>query len=107
VIQDLVLTPMFEKAYSDGNNVWVEFSNAEGIYFDDNATNYFEVAGTDGKFEKVNAIVVNAKIKLDTGKIVDPQKVRFAWSNTASPLLFNSAGLPASCFGEQVIAKKM
>lgn len=49
----------------------------------------------------------NTKIKLDVGQIVNPQKVRFAWRNTASPFLMNGAGLPASCFGEQVITKEM
>jgi len=107
VIDGLVLSPMFVKAYATGNDVWVEFSNAEGLHFKNDITNYFEVVGADGKFEKVKAIVVNNKIKLDVGQIVNPQKVRFAWSNTASPLLLNSAGLPASCFGEQVITKEM
>lgn len=107
VTDDLVLSPMFEKAYATGNDVWVEFSHADGIHFDNGGADHFEVAGANGKFEKVKAIVVNSKIKLDAGKIINPQKVRFAWSNTASPLLFNNARLPASCFGEQTITKEM
>lgn len=107
VIDGLVLSPLFENAYKADNDVWVEFSHAEGIHFKDGDKGYFEIAGTDGKFEKVKAKVVKSKIKLDVGKIVNPQKVRFAWSNTATPLLLNSAGLPASCFGEQTIIKEM
>jgi len=107
VIDGLVLSPMFEKAYTDGKDVWVEFLHAEGIHFNDGGTDHFEVSGADGKFEKVKAEVVNAKVKLDVGHIVNPKKVRFAWRNTATPFLLNGAGLPASCFGEQVITKVM
>ncbi len=106
-IVGLVLSPLFENTYFVGKDVIVEFSHAEGLHFRDGDKGYFEVAGENGKFEKVKAKVVKNEVRLDASKIINPQKVRFAWSNTATPLLFNSAGLPASCFGEQAIKKEM
>jgi len=31
-------------------------------------------------------------------QVKKPASLRFAWGNTATPNLFNGAGLPASCF---------
>ena len=105
VIDNLVLSPLFKDACLVGNDVLVDFTHAEGLHFGEGDKGYFEVAGATGKFEKVKAKVVGNKISLDVRKIENPQKVRFAWRNTATPLLFNMAGLPASCFGEQAIKR--
>ena len=83
--------------------VYVDFKNSEGLHFEGQEKGYFEVAGSDGVFKTVKAIIRDGKVRLDTRKVEDPQMVRFAFTNTATPALFNGAGLPASCFGPRKI----
>lgn len=104
-ITKLVDPPLFKEAYMEKNKVIVEFTNSEDLNFEKGDLGHFEVAAADGIFISVTAKVVKEKILLDTKKIEDLVAVRFAFSNTATPFLMNSAGLPASCFAAQKITK--
>ncbi len=101
----LVDPPLFKGAYKEKNKVIIEFSNSEDLHFEKGDQGHFEVAAADGNFVSVTAKVAKDKILLDTKKIEDPVAVRFAFSDTATPFLMNSAGLPASCFAAQKIEK--
>ncbi|HZV68702.1 MAG TPA: sialate O-acetylesterase [Saprospiraceae bacterium] len=58
----------------------------------------FTIAGTDQKFYPATAIIDGPTIIVTNSLVKKPVAVRFAWNNGAVPRLFNSAGLPASCF---------
>jgi sialate O-acetylesterase len=58
----------------------------------------FTIAGEDGKFVEANAEIDNNTIVVSSEKVRNPVAVRYAWTNTAMPNLFNKEGLPASSF---------
>ena len=102
-IDGLVESPVFESAVLNKGYFYVSFHHSDGLHFADRERGYFEVAGQDGIFHSVKAEIKDGKVRLDTRKITGPESVRFAFTNTATPVLFNGAGLPASCFGPQKI----
>lgn len=102
-INELVDSPIFKSAKLIKNHVYVDFHNSEGLHFTGKERGYFEVAGQDGNYMTVKAEIIDNKVRLDTRKISQPQWVRFAFTNTATPVLFNGAGLPASCFAPNQI----
>lgn len=59
---------------------------------------HFTITGKDGKFVEANAEIDNDTIIVSSEKVRSPVAVRYAWSNTAVPNLFNKEGLPASSF---------
>ena len=59
---------------------------------------YFELAGDDRQFYPAKAKIDGEHIYLTCDQVPDPVAVRFAFSNTAEPRLYNQAGLPASPF---------
>ena len=103
IIDELVEFPVFKKAYKKKKYVYVEFSFADGLYLKEGDKGYFELAGNDEKFESVSAKIINNKVRLNTKKVDNPKYVRFAFSNTATPLLLNESNLPASCFSSQPV----
>jgi sialate O-acetylesterase len=90
--------PLFRSMIIDKNKAIIEFDHSEGLHSSEKKITCFEIAGDDGVFFPANAKIKDQKVVLKSDKVKLPVKVRFAWSNTATPNLFNSAGLPASCF---------
>ena len=58
----------------------------------------FYIAGEDQKFYLAKAKIVKNTIVVSSSEVKKPVAVRFAFSDTALPNLFNEAGLPASAF---------
>ena len=58
----------------------------------------FTIAGSDRKFVEAEAVIDGNTVVVSSDKVRQPIAVRFAWSNTDEPNLFNKAGLPASLF---------
>lgn len=102
-LDELVESPVYESAWLLDKQVYVSFNFSVGLHFKGPERGYFEVAEKDGNYVPVKAQVQDGKIVLDTRKIAHPFWVRFAFTNTATPVLFNAADLPASCFGPQKI----
>ncbi|MCD6346819.1 MAG: hypothetical protein J7L96_05295 [Bacteroidales bacterium] len=98
-----VESPVFESAILHEGCTYVSFQHSEGLFFSGKEKGFFEVSIDGKKYETVKASIIEGKIKLDTRKIKAPKWVRFAFTNTATPVLFNGAGLPASCFAPQKI----
>jgi sialate O-acetylesterase len=100
--------PLFRSvAFKNGQAV-VSFNHAEGLHAKGKKVTMFELAGTDGIFHPAEARIENGQVVVKSGKVKAPSYVRFAWSNTATPNLFNGANLPASSFiaGENTQAAK-
>ena len=59
---------------------------------------HFEIAGNDQKFVPATATIDGETVVVKSDWVTQPVAVRFAWTDTAEPNLFNTAGLPASPF---------
>jgi sialate O-acetylesterase len=58
----------------------------------------FTIAGEDRRFHPAQAKIDGECVVVWSEKVPEPRAVRFGWSDTAMPNLFNKAGLPASPF---------
>ncbi|MDZ7374368.1 MAG: hypothetical protein ONB23_10415 [candidate division KSB1 bacterium] len=58
----------------------------------------FEIAGPDRVFRPAMARIEGLTVVVWHPEVPEPAAVRFGWSDTAQPNLFNSEGLPASPF---------
>lgn len=96
--QDGIYGPLFKEINIFGSKVEVSFDYSEGLNFRGKKRTDFEIAGVDGTFYTAKARIKNTKVILSAKEVKEPVKVRFAWSNTALPNLFNGVGLPASSF---------
>ena len=97
--QDVVSGPLYKESRIEGNHITVFFDNAIGLNFKGPKLTHFEIAGEDGIYFPAEAkINPDNTIEVKAEQVKKPASLRFAWSNTATPNLFNGAGLPASCF---------
>jgi len=91
--------PLYRKFKVEKNKIRVLFDFAEnGLKTTDKSLKYFEVAGKDRVFYPATATIDKNTVLVASKNVKEPEYVRFAWSNTAMPALFNMEGLPASCF---------
>jgi len=58
----------------------------------------FTIAGKDRKFVEADAVIDGDAVVVSAPGVTDPVAVRFGWTSTATPNLFNKEGLPASPF---------
>jgi sialate O-acetylesterase len=83
----------------DGSNIKIQFDNiGTGLVSKNVNIPEFEIAGSDGKFVKAKAFLLNNEVLVSNPKIREPASVRYCWRNGAVGTLFNSDGLPASQF---------
>jgi sialate O-acetylesterase len=90
--------PLYKDMRIDRNKVMISFDHADGLYVKGDKLNCFELAGEDKIFYPATAKIKDNQVIVQSDKVKIPLAVRFAWSNTATPNLFNGANLPASCF---------
>lgn len=95
---NLVNGPLFKSFKLDKNKAIVSFDYADGLYFKNKKSNQFELAGVDGVFYPAASSIKNNQVILESKKVLNPVKIRFAWGNTIQSDLFNKANLPASSF---------
>lgn len=99
--------PLLNEIKYQGNKAIVTFYNDNGLNVKNGKSpNLFEIAGTDGKFYPANAKLIVKKagkekhyyVEVTSKKVKAPVAVRYAWSDTAWPNLYNANGVQASCF---------
>jgi len=95
---NLVNGPLYKRITIQKNKITVAFDYSDGLYFKDIKAGLFEIAGVDTIFYKATAVIKNNNVVLQSDKVKEPLKVRFAWKNTDQSNLFNKANLPASSF---------
>lgn len=98
VIDQIVDGPLYRMHKVKGKTLRVYFDYAEGLHSKGSEPTLFEIAGADGVYYPAKAVIDGETVLLTAPEVPEPVAVRFAWSNTAEPNLFNGAGLPASCF---------
>ncbi len=90
--------PLFKSVSFTNGKAVVSFAHSNGLHAKGGNVSSFELAGSDGIFYQANAQIEGEKVVVQSKKVENPAAVRFAWRNTATPNLFNGAGLPASSF---------
>lgn len=91
--------PLYKDLKVEGNKIRLFFDHAEGGLVSKGKTlTHFEIAGEDQKFVPAKAKIEGNSIVVSAKSVKKPVAVRFGWSNTAEPNLFNKDGLPASSF---------
>lgn len=103
--KDLVYSgPLFKKAEAEDGKIRVEFDHVGGglTTRDDKPIDWFEVAGSDGKFIKAAAEIDGKSVVVSSDAVESPTAVRFGWNQDAEPNLTNKDGLPASPFRAEV-----
>jgi sialate O-acetylesterase len=90
--------PLFKDMRIEKNKAIIYFDHTDGLYAKGEKLNCFEIAGLDKVYYPATAKIKDNQVIVQSDKVKIPVAVRFAWSNTATPNLFNAANLPASCF---------
>jgi sialate O-acetylesterase len=90
--------PLYKDMVIDKNKAIISFQHSKGLHSAGDKLTCFEIAGEDRVFYPADVKIRGEKVLVSSGKVKLPAVVRFAWSNTATPNLFNGANLPASCF---------
>ena len=97
--KDIVYSGPVYKSYKiESNKIRLSFDYAQGLKSVNGDLNEFTIAGPDNIFVPANAVIDSKTILVYSKEVTNPVAVRFAWSNTAQPNLFNGADLPASSF---------
>ena len=94
--------PTFEQLTPQGNTVRLTFANlGGGLVLKDAGGDHrqgFAVAGADRHFYWAQGHLEGNTLVLSSPEVAQPQAVRYDWSNSPYPSLYNKAGLPASPF---------
>jgi sialate O-acetylesterase len=99
--QDVVYSgPLYRQCTVEGKEIRLQFDHVgEGLVAKDGeALSHFEIAGSDQQFVPATATIDGDTVLVQCPQVAEPVAVRFAWTDTAEPNLFNKAGLPASPF---------
>ena len=91
--------PLYRSYEIEKGNVIIHFAYAEhGLMAKDGDLKEFEVLDDEGTWVPAEAIIKKNTVVIGTGADMPPRGVRFGYSNNSNPNLFNTEGLPASCF---------
>ena len=92
--------PLYDGHKVEGNKIRISFKHVGGGLEakGDSGLTHFEIAGDDEKFVAATATIDGGSVVVQSDEVAKPAAVRFAWTDTAEPNLFNAEGLPASPF---------
>jgi sialate O-acetylesterase len=91
--------PIYKAMEIKKNKITLMFDHAqEGLIKKGKKLTDFTVAGPDGIFYPAKAKIVGSTVIVSAKNVKDPVAIRFAFTDTAEPNLYNTEGLPASAF---------
>ena len=91
--------PIYKAMEVQKNKVILSFDHiGTGLLKKGKTLTDFTIAGNDKVFHSAKASIVGNTVVVKSKKVRDPTAVRFAFTDTAEPNLYNSEGLPASAF---------
>jgi sialate O-acetylesterase len=91
--------PLYESMAVEDNKIRLKFKHAAGLKLSDSKPGqHFTIAGEDQKFVPATATIDGETVVATSPDVPKPVAVRFGWTDTSEPNLFNGAGLPASPF---------
>ncbi|QTE24446.1 sialate O-acetylesterase [Polaribacter cellanae] len=92
-------SPIFKSLKIENKKAIITFDFVgEGLKLKGKEAKEFFIAGEDRKFYPAKAKIKGDKVELRSNKVKKPVAVRFAFTETAQPNLYNSYGLPAAAF---------
>lgn len=91
--------PLYKEQAIEGSSIRIHFDHVgSGLVAKGGDLSHFEIAGEDQTYYPAKAVIDGESVVLSSKDVAAPVAVRFAWTNTAEPNLFNAEGLPASSF---------
>jgi sialate O-acetylesterase len=90
--------PRYKSMHVANGQVRLTFDYADGLSAKDGALREFTIAGPDSVFRPAQARIEGHSVVVSSPQVAHPVAVRFGWSKSPMPNLFNGAGLPASPF---------
>ncbi|MBI5863297.1 MAG: beta galactosidase jelly roll domain-containing protein [Planctomycetes bacterium] len=91
--------PLYKSMAVEGGKIRLHFDHiGGGLVARDGELREFTIAGADKKFVAAQAKIDGDSIVVSSPEVKSPLAVRFGWTDTSTPNLFNKAGLPASTF---------
>jgi len=95
--------PLYSSHTIEQNRIRIHFDHAtSGLYCVGDELTHFTIAGRDSVFVPAQAKIESNSVVVFSEQVPEPIAVRFGWSNTAEPNLYNIEGLPASSFRTDV-----
>ena len=91
--------PIYKSKLVEGGKIRLKFDYVNGgLVAKDGELTHFAIAGYDEKFVPAKAVIDGDTIVVSSEDVPVPVAVRYGFTNSAEPNLFNKAGLPASSF---------
>lgn len=91
--------PLYREQSIEGSSIRIHFDyTGSGLLAKGGPLSHFEIAGEDQIYHPAKAVIDGETIVVSAAEVASPVAVRYGWSNTAEPNLFNAEGLPASSF---------
>ena len=99
-VKDIVFSgPIFKSMEIEKKKAVIHFDYVDGgLTQKGKELREFYIAGADKKFYPAKAKIKGEIVEVWSREVKEPVAVRFAFTNSALPNLFNKAGLPASAF---------
>lgn len=98
--RDVVFSgPLYREQSTEGSKIRIHFDHTgSGLLAKGGPLTHFEIAGEDRVYHPAEALIDGNTVVVSAAQVPSPVAVRYGWSNTAEPNLFNKEGLPASSF---------
>jgi sialate O-acetylesterase len=98
--RDVVFSgPLYREQSIEGGQIRIHFDHTgSGLMARGGPLTHFEIAGEDQVYHEAKAVIEGNTVVVSAEEVPSPLAVRYGWSNTAEPNLFNLEGLPASSF---------
>ena len=81
------------------NSIKLEFDNVGfGLINRGDRIDQFEIAGSNKQYYRGSVTVKKNHVFVYSDSVKNPKFVRYAWSDTPEPTLFNTEGFPSSSF---------
>lgn len=91
--------PLYREQSIEEDKIRVHFNyTGSGLKAMGGPLTHFEIAGKDQIYHPAKAVIEGETVLVSASEVSSPVAVRYGWSNTAEPNLFNMEGLPASSF---------
>lgn len=91
--------PLYREQSMEDTKIRIHFNcTGSGLVARGGPLTHFEIAGEDQVYHPADALIDGETVLVSSSEVKSPVAVRYGWSNTAEPNLFNAEGLPASSF---------